>query len=549
MRTMRLMMWITIVCLIMSADIAKADMRLHLSRRELSMRAEVIVIVKAPEPLHPWSEKGIMRAKGPEKAVKFRVLEVIKGEGIKTADTISVNGLSEYTLERAYWRVSGRRKAPLPEITKGLFFLQSDKDAEEEGTYQLEATGIRYLTEKNEVLYPLQKCNPGPWALTLAQDTKWDEVVEKIRFDLSVLEDVTALKRIEDPVQRNKALFDWIESNKKKLCEYAKVKTHDMSWSTLEEWVFEWIMESCIPEDCWRALKLYTEIVPKSFRGPTVELPCFASSEGRKLLVAIAIDERMPDSDRICALRWLRCGTFEPYSRKKLPEHLVMVTVDEQKEILEKLIPLLESENSQIREAVVESVRDLSNPTQGSMPEFDVKYALPSLVDAYDAEKPGKIRNKMAVAVRAVGGDKYWNELTGNPFGLVVLLDGLRVSDKNATFSLHLSFASVEIPECPTMILELIGDMGKIIEKKSMPFPLFYPKKEWKEITTRGIYGAAILFDGLAIGQWRITVKGKCKSVREKLEGEWISEAEIFIVPELKKEPDNTTKQLQPEKK
>ena len=549
MRTIRRIAWVFAACCVLTAGTpARAELKPHWSRRELTVRSEVIVIVKALEPLHPWSKGNSMRAIGPEKPVKFEVLEVIRGEGVKVADKILVNGLSRYILAEARWRVPKGKKAKLPEIVKGLLFLWPDKKTEKADTYQLVVTGIRYLTKQKEVLYPLQMSNPGPYSLTLAEGTNWDKMLEKIRSDLSVLDEVTVLKEIEDPVQRNKALFDWIETHKKEFCEHANIRTRNEGWCSLEEWIFEWITASCIPEDCWRAVKLYLEIKPKCWRGSPVEIPCFASREGRKLLVEVAVDENQFETDRVRALRWLIRGTFNPYSRGKLPECLVRVDRKEQKKILKKLIPLLESEKQQIRESVVQSIRDLSNPTQGSVAELETNYALRALVNAYEVERPGKMRDKLAEAVREVGGERHWEELTGNPFGLVALLEDLQVTEKKVIFTLHVSWCAVEIRECPTMTIENIGKSGEIIQKKSLPLPVTYPKKKWKEMSRRGFYQVEIPLDKLAAGKWRVSVSGTCRAIESGEEGKWSSEPKIFTVPEPQPARGKTPEQSQPGK-
>ena len=86
--------------------------------------------------------------------------------------------------------------------------------------------------------------NPGPFVLKPDREGTWDSMLEKVRMDLPEIARVRAPGEIADRAQRNKVAFAWIERHRGEF---------GCGWVSLESRVFEWIMESCIPKDCWRA--------------------------------------------------------------------------------------------------------------------------------------------------------------------------------------------------------------------------------------------------------------------------------------------------------
>src|SRR5262249_23039243 len=177
------------------------------------------------------------------------------------------------------------------------------------------------------------------------------------------------------------------------------------------------------PVDCWSAVKLYAEL--NNGASPSLHGPAFGSRTGRTLLMRIATAEDALEGDRLRALTLLG-HPFTLWARPlpRLPQ-VQSLDAKEQADLIDRLTPLLTSKSSPLRAATARTLRRVSQPEALTGEHPQSQRALPALVRAFRLESPGEPRDEIAEAICALGGDKHWPDLTGNPPGMVVLLRDL----------------------------------------------------------------------------------------------------------------------------
>jgi hypothetical protein len=506
--------------------VVRAEGLPRLTLRELVIRGDLIVVAQPLDP--PYLTDGATAAQA-EEPVRFEVLDVLKGSAAKPGDTIRVRGMALYRLGEPRFRGGDRAQAEAPEIEKGLLSLRV-RDNGGETEYSLLASGARYLTKGKEVLYPVQFWTPGEYYLIPEKDTDWTSLLQTVRDDAAVVEHVMALRRIEDPSQRNRALMQWIRAHHNDPCGGLSLGSRDTGWGSLQIDALGWIMDSCIPVDCWDAIKLAMEIYPGAHSVPDSNAPSFGSRAGRELLLSIAMDERAPLDDRVIAFEHLGWrSTLWPHARRDVLR-LERLDQKQQSDLIEEMTPLLGAEEPRIRAAVIRIIYTASHPADGALTEFETKQALPDLVSAYKAEPPGTTRDLLARAVREIGGEDNWRELTGNPRGILVLLNGFDLCNHDVTFWLDMECAYETVYECPQLVLERLDDEGGVAERKETPLPFTYMPKPWSEGWDGAHAGSIdVRFScaELAPGTWRVTVKGTAGQGDDQVA--WISEPRTFV--------------------
>ncbi len=537
----RVSLLLAVVGITLLAEMAQAAMYPLLSLRELTVRADLIVVA-VPVDTPDFS--------------RFRVVEVLKGSCIKFGDEICIDGALLTSLGKPCYGLGENEKQEAYEAVKGLFFLR--RRTANGGRFRTVTSGIRYLTKDNKVLSPYQYGNPGPvhmvppedapvadWFKELRRKLDWQTMLSKVRADVAEVNEALALKGIKDPVERNRALFDWIADHcgEFRRDRFGK-EVWGTSWGPLEDWVFEWIMESFVIEDCWKAVELHAELNPGSSSGPDADISPFACPEGRKLLLDMSLNVARPAVERRCALYWMRSSLW-PYPRRERPAHIKYVDRDEQLVITNGLVSLLQAGDEKIRRAALWALYDACRSPSGVDTGFDTEEVVLALVAAYQSEPPGKLRNSLANAIAGTVSKELWEELTGNPRGILVVIDDFVLNEGRASFSLNMENTWERVFECPALVLERVDDSNKVVENRQIPLPVTYLPKPWEE----GWFGdgtqhAAVSFPdaGLTQGRWRLTVEGTAGKGKEKVS--WTSEHWVFEIPEreegTKQSPEET---------
>jgi hypothetical protein len=129
-----------------------------------------------------------------------------------------------------------------------------------------------------------------------------------------------------------------------------------------------------------------------------------------------------------------------------------------------------------------------------------------------------------------IGGDKEWQTLTGQALGLAGVIQDLQARGDRVQFWLLLRGRDVQVAEAPTLVLERVDAMGKVLQKKTEPLPALRP--DWPTVWD----GATPLFLGLGVqslepGSWRLWVEGVSGKDRQR----WQSEPRLFKVTALDK--------------
>jgi hypothetical protein len=346
--------------------------------------------------------------------------------------------------------------------------------------------------------------------------------------DRAGVNDLFARKKLEPIGRRNRALLEWIETHRHEFGAPTATEHPDRAaqgWGDLETQVFQWVLDSCEPVDCWSAVKLYAQLNRGAV--PHFHAPAFGSREGRALLLRMATANDVLEGHRIRALTLLGNDlTLWPASQERLPR-VRSLDAEEQADLLARLTPLLTSTSAPLRAATARALRRASRK--------EIRSALPALVKAYRAEPPGAARDELAEAVCVVGGEKLWQELTGNPPRVLVRLRDIERRDQQVHFWLNLLPSDRIVYEQPTLLLERLDKANKVVETKRMPLPVVNLSKPWSE----GWNGGSLLLAQFSVkdfkpGVWRASVQGTVGKDKDKRK--WTAEPKTFVVPEPRKD-------------
>ncbi len=475
-----------------------------LSLRNLAIEADIIVI---GEPID--SKPDVVPN-------RYRVIEVLKGAGLTPGTEILVPAEREYRMRRNWWRAP-RDDKQTERITRALLFLRERPDRDPESGYRTVCSGIRPLTEDGGLLLPVQAgMIPGPFIFLLDEEGSWDAMLKEVRNDLPKIARVVGLRGIEDRSERNKAVFTWIESHRE---EFGGGWNHGQKgWASLESDVFEWIMESCIPEDCWRAIELYTEIGtrPEKFH------PSFCSPKGRELLMAKVFDEEVPEPLRLIALGKL--GGNIRTLRRDYPG-IVAATGKERRAIIGRVLPLLGNESASWRTA---AIRCLSGASRRGANQ-SIRLAVPALAALYGTERDASVREVLVGAILRLEDDAFWEELSGNPQGIAVLLYSPAYRGGVMRFWMNLEHTRATITEPPRFWLQRLDASGKIRESRLVDPVIRDPdgrfERGWR--SHHGAMEVTIPTSGLVSGLWRVTAEGTVGKPKAR----WRSEPVEIEIP------------------
>jgi hypothetical protein len=458
----------------------RAEILPTLSVHELCYRADVVV---AAVPTHP------------EMPGHFRVREVFRGTALKPGDVFRV---PPQDLPRRDGETSSSpSKGGFVEI---LLFLKAAPDGAEPKAFLLVPSGVRCTSGEENVLVPRQLVNTGPYVMVARQDVIWGDYRGRVREVAAEMDHLLILAARPAGERRTQALFDWVERHRNEFG--GGFFEGSCGWGTVEEKVFDWLLESDSRDDVWRTVRLYAALNRGAL--PRLPRPVFATPEGRAFLCDTAWDERQLAGDRARALALLAApGTLGGADGRAQP-----LTREEQKETVERLRPLLSAASTAVRSAAVRAVQQLSAPKAAGLAFVD-QSALSDLVKAYKDAAPGALRDDLAEAVCAVGGERHWQELTGNPHGLVVCLADLSPKGTTIHFWVAMRHGRQRVAECPMLVLERLDEKNAPVEKKEVPLPLAPPSDVWGE----GWDGSAPLRAQLSLadfapGVWQFTVKG-----------------------------------------
>lgn len=178
---------------------AKAKELPTLSVRELTLHAETILLA---EPLET-----------PSAPTRFKVLEVLRGDGLKPGNTLTVDPGS-HPLPIHEWAKRPANEPQPPAVEQALLFLGPNCGTHTQPRFEPIASGLRLWRRDRSLLVPVPKGNPGGPCLQEWQDFDWANLVRQTRADAEVVNALFARKKLRPIGRRNRALLGWIEGHR-----------------------------------------------------------------------------------------------------------------------------------------------------------------------------------------------------------------------------------------------------------------------------------------------------------------------------------------------
>jgi len=522
--TVNMLLFVGVIVLhvwILSADIS-AEVLPTLTTRELVIRSETIVVGKLPVSLARSNESGRNKQ---EKAVEFKLLDVLKGSDVKVEDTLMVRGFSLYHLDLPMRSGSGRDEPNLPEVDQALLFLVKSGKTEAVPEFRLVISGLRCLTKRGRVLIPRQFENPGGYYFVPVMTLRWNSMIRRVRDDVVGVAEVMALKKIRDYTERNAAIFGWVELHRDEFRGRLSIGRDGEvagGWGSLEPEVFNWIMESNIITDCWRAIETASSV--GTF--PERTHLSFCSVGGRKLLMDKIFDEKLTEKLRTQTLHIL-CGTFWRASSHEHPQHS-MVSRAEQTQIIEQLITLLHQKNPNLRAAAVRAIRYASVPDAAKQYSMKTRLALPTLAELYKDYSAYAVHYEVVEAVRRIGNMTDWQEISGNGYSILVWLSAHVTRDEFVELGLHFDERHLRVREAPYFVMERLDNNYVVVERREVRAELVRPMDVFEKGWGGENRDVQMRFPVISLhpGMWRVTAYGVV--AREK--AQWHSEPAMFTI-------------------
>ncbi|HLG42967.1 MAG TPA: hypothetical protein VI643_06345, partial [Planctomycetota bacterium] len=392
---------------------AEPEMLPHYSLRNLAVTSDFIA---EAEPL------DVLAGQSGE-VLRFQISRVLKGDGLRAGQVIRVGGFGCYSFHTDVWN----RSAAIPEFDRVLLFMASaEEDDEATCDLRAELSGIRLRSKEGRVFRPIQFMNPGPYYLDHVVEAKWDSQLKGVESDLAAAEKIRAIGRNGDAAARNRAILDWLQANVDDLkAPAADPFSGKHSWSPLDRELIGRVLKSRRPEDCWRAA-----LLSEAINGWELDLGrSFATVESRKFLIRIIVDETQSRADRLRALR--AAGSYSTL----WPGGNGDASDEEIASLLRAAAPLLKGEDAEFRSNAADALTS-AGQLHGRHSEFRPD-ALGALTEAYRAEPPGDLRNKLAGIVRSIGGKSHWDKVGGNRGGILVVINQFGIREEDAEFGVY----------------------------------------------------------------------------------------------------------------
>jgi len=469
--------------------------------RQLIITSETVVVAKPTDPSAPG---------------RFKAVRILLGTALKEGEVFEIDDPAAYE-----YSMSPDIGAPNPRparMTEALLFLQPKKGEGRTARFPVMPWGLRMVTVQGDVYYPEERFHPKGYTLRpYREEMRWNELVRKTEADAAEIHHIRSLKEIYDPHRRNMALLHWIKCRGRDFEGWGY--GHDLSvkdgekpsrgWGSLEHEVFTWVFESHIPQDCWEAVKLYSQLHDGG--NPWLQTSAFGTRAGRRLLLSVVVDDNALADNQARALELLALPAtlWSPPTWLGLPGASEQLDEKEQIVLIDKITPLLKDAYPRTRRAAAEALLEISAPQADSLKTFCTERALSALTTAYRKEPPGRIRDMLAEAVGVIAGPKRWEELTGNAHGVVALLNPGCGQGAEVYCTVVAPQAKAKIQEDPMFVLERLDGKQMVVEKQELG--LDHVKKRYGWFNERGGDFSEYFKFSMADftpGVWRMSVKG-----------------------------------------
>jgi hypothetical protein len=479
------------------------------SVRELAIRAPVVIV---GEPNDPVAPKG------------FKVREVLRGRGLKRGEMLSSVSFGGHALPSFDPPVPPRHTRKARRVARFLLFLEPTAGAASERHFRVLPGGLRALAEDGRVLAP-RPAGGGGYTLEAEPGVNWSLLLAQVRSDVASVDRLLAVRGLAREERRNAALLAWVEGRPDRgAAPHGRPGQEAVGgWGELEVRALGWVLEGGRPEDCWRAVRLFAERNDGAL--PPLKGVGFGTPQGRAFLLRVAKDEKALLGDRVRAVRLLGLpATLRPSAGGRVARP---AGAKERGEILGGLLALLEVKHDPLRAEAVRGVRRVGGP--------GLREALARLEKVYEEEPPGEVRDELAETLCVLGEPGRWKELTGNPPGVLACLRDPEHADGQVHFWLSLRGGGRAVYECPTLVLERLGWLSMVKERKQTALPVVNLPRPWKE----GWDGKEYLLvrfpvKGMSAGTWRVKVRG---TVGKDGKATWTSEPKTFTIKPPPKNP------------
>jgi hypothetical protein len=469
---------------LLAGRVARAEILPTLPLRELTIRADVIVVA---EPLDT------------ARAGRFRVTRLLKGAAPRPGAEMGVEGLDRYVRSREQLEWAG--------VDAVLLFLRSTED----GRLDALESGIRLHTRDRKVWWPVQPVNPGGYRMTVEAATDWDQVLARVQADAS---DVTHLRRACDwpfAARRDRFLLEWVERHRNQFTDgrdvswlrYSpavsnlgseEVDVSDLQasgWGELQLLPFARVLRGRVPADCWQAVNLFAEL--NQGATPPGANAAFADRPGRAWLLAVASDLRQLEGHRARALRVLADATANGTEPPDMHERT---------DLLDQLLPLLVDADPKCRGLAARAARQAA----AHQPELTER-AVSVLSSAYKAEQPGPARNAMAESLYELAGPGRWAKVAGRPNGNLSFLQDAGIREDKLYFWVTLKTdPAAMVTVAPTLIWQRLDSKGAVAETKKVRVTL--PSSPGNNGWNGGPMHVELIHTDLRTGNWRFRVTG-----------------------------------------
>jgi hypothetical protein len=437
-----------------------ADLRLY-SLRSASVSADTIMLAQQVEghgfPVNKSNQFDR------SSRISFQVNKVLKGDAKLTQTTIEVADLGLFVLKGGY-----ADTVRPPELSEMLLFLRSEEDV------GLRVFYVYAVRADGTVVRARQQRNPGPYVVDADVAISWTEAERIVRDFLPQLAAVRALREIPNPVDRNRALFDWIRQHGRDFRSGWSTfgyTPHEprTEWGGMEHEVFNWILESSISKDTWLAMQLASELSPsrQSLWSLTAcEDLGLTHQEGREFLLAKLLDEEQPLIARRTAGYCLRRSFTSSPPRPDIDHKFQNITLAERERIASSLLPLATHEDRELRSQVLGLIAaTFDSFNEVNRPPWAIK-SIAALRHALLNEKDNDIISWLYPSLNKLLNELEWEELTGNSHMICVGVSAHLLDDGD----LELRVSSARLPEGAALPvdarLEALDAEGKVLDSR-----------------------------------------------------------------------------------
>lgn len=292
--------------------------------------------------------------------------------------------------------------------------------------------------------------------------------MRRVEYVKRKIDALLALKCIENDTVRNQSLFKWINQHQTTFDD--RCSWNDTcGWGYLEYKVLNWVSESGMQEDSWKAALLHKKLFNKNLG--EYGKPSFCSKKGRSFLLSMITDSSRSESERLAALNLLS----SPYNiwsnwRYRDQYDLVIVDTEEQEYMLKTLKPLLKDDN--LKSYAFSVIKNLSIPYTANLKNYNNLQLLPYIVEQYQNETPSKFKDNLAKFIYRHTDDETWKKLTGSKIAMIATLYLNHYDSSKQLLSLTISYqvrnADYELDEVPPKIkMQRIED-GQVVYEQEL---------------------------------------------------------------------------------